>query len=74
MRFLLAMIICALFEINFLFEKSVWSGNSRKEKRRSMSRNLIYLFIIILLIILYQMHFFTFDNVSQRVFLRFLSS
>ena len=46
------------------------------EKRREedMSRNLIYLFIIILLIILYQMPFFTFDNVSQRVFLRFLSS
>ena len=25
---------CTLFEINFLFEKSVWSGISRKEKRR----------------------------------------
>ena len=45
------------------------------EKRREedMLRNLIYSFIIILLILLHQMHF-TFHNVPQRVFLRFLSS
>ena len=63
-----------IFEINFLFETSIWSGISRKEKRRRYVKKLnlfIYSYIISYII---SNAFFIFHNVSQREFLRFLSS
>ena len=57
-----------------MFEVSYWSGFSRKEKRRRYVKKfnlLIYNYIIDYIV---SNAFFTFHNVSQRVFLRFLSS
>ena len=57
-----------------MFEVSNWSGFSRKEKRRRYVKKfnlLIYNYIIDYIV---SNAFFTFHNVSQLVFLRFLSS
>ena len=57
-----------------MFEVSNWSGFSRKEKRRRYVKKfnlLIYNYIIDYIV---SNAFFTFHNVSQLVFLRFISS